>query len=64
MDCYAFGETVAGIKQRICIAHVLSKNPEARQNIRFTSDIEVNRGKMTREFDKVEDAKAWLRSIP
>jgi hypothetical protein len=64
MDCYAFGETVARIKQRICIAHVLSRNPEVRQNILFASDIEVNRGKMTREFDKVEDAKAWLRSIP
>jgi len=63
LDCFSFGESVAGIEKEIHIAHVLSRHSKARENIRFASDVEANRGKMTGEFENIEDATTWLCSI-
>jgi len=63
MDCFEFGKTVAGLRQRVCIAHVLSGDLQTSENIRFASAVEANRGTITRESENVEDAIAWLNSI-
>ena len=62
MDCFSFGESLAKATQYryLRIAHVLPSDAESKQDVRFTSTVEANRGKSTREFETVEEAMEWL----
>ncbi|MBN1847991.1 MAG: hypothetical protein JW932_05345 [Deltaproteobacteria bacterium] len=63
MDVFSLGKLLAKAKQVFHIAHVFPKHSKVRENIRFASNVESNRGKITREFENVKDAIIWLRSI-
>ena len=63
MDCYSFGKMVAQSAQFLNIAHVFPKDPKACENVRFASTVEANRGKKTREFATVEEARKWLLGL-
>ena len=60
IDVFSFAEVVAKTKQILRIAHVFPKHLKARENIRFASSVSANRGKITKEFENVEDAVSWL----
>jgi len=32
----------------------------SRGDVRFTSTVEINRGRSAREFDSIEEARRWL----
>jgi hypothetical protein len=58
--CFSFGKKTAQYSKPFRIAHVLPRDPKSRKDVEFTSTVESNRGKDTREFDTVEQAKNWL----
>jgi len=60
MDCFSFGEMLAGISQQLYIAHVLPTDAKSAKDVTFTSKVERNRGKTTREFSSIEEAEQWL----
>ena len=63
MDVYKFGEFVAEIRQVLHIAHVFSSHSKVRENIEFASNVEANRGKLTGEFDDIDEAVNWLQNF-
>jgi hypothetical protein len=60
MDCFSFGESVASVPQHFRVAHVLPRDAKSAGDVRFTSIVEANRGKITREFGSIEEAEQWL----
>lgn len=60
LSCFLFGESLAKEPQYLCIAHVLPKDPTSAKDIKFTSTVEANRGKSTREFESIAEAERWL----
>lgn len=60
MGCFTFGESLARTSPVVWIAHVLPSEARAREDVRFTSTVESNRGKPTGEFETLEEARAWL----
>lgn len=60
MECFTFGESVVLKAPSVRLAHVLPKNIESREQTRFTSNVEANRGLHTNEFTTIEEARDWL----
>jgi hypothetical protein len=60
MSCFSFGENLAKIPLRIRIAHVLPTDAKSAEDVRFTSSVESNRGKITGEFHNIQEAEQWL----
>ena len=60
IGCFSFGESVSLKSPNIQIAHVLPRDAKSREDIKFTSTVEANRGKSTGEFDTMAEAKKWL----
>jgi len=58
--CFKFGESVSMNSPHVRIAHVMPEDAGIRENIRFTSTVEKNRGKGTGEFETLEEARQWL----
>jgi hypothetical protein len=59
-DCFYFGESVAHIPLGVWIAHVMPIDDKTREDVKFTSIVETNRGVLAKNFETVEDAKKWL----
>jgi hypothetical protein len=59
---FEFGEswTTASMPPRMLIACVLPSDAETRQNVELAINAAFNRGFPVREFDAVEEARAWL----
>ena len=60
IGCFSFGESVSMKSPDVQIAHVLPKDTKSREDVKFTSTVEANRGKSTGEFETIEEAKNWL----
>ena len=60
MDCFSFGEMLARTPQQLHIAHVLPTDSKSAEDVRFTSKVMHNRGKITAEFYSIEEAEQWL----
>jgi hypothetical protein len=58
--CFTFGESVVRSLPGIRLAHVLPKDARSREDVKFTSTVEANRGGLVREFDGIEEARGWL----
>jgi len=63
MESFAIGEAVAKNPFNLRIAHVFPKHARARENVHFASAVEVNRGRVTREFETGEQARNWLQGL-
>lgn len=63
MDLFDFGVSWAEktIGMSLSIAGVLPRDPTTRQQVMFGDTVAFNRGVVTRAFDDIEEAKAWLR---
>ena len=62
IGCFSFGETLAKSLDYLKIAHVLPVDSKARENVQFTSTVAANRGKLTADFEAIEEANCWLLS--
>ncbi|MBN1305197.1 MAG: hypothetical protein JXA13_12245 [Anaerolineales bacterium] len=60
--CFTFGESLSEKPALLKIAHVMPTDKKAREDVRFVSTVEANRGVLTSEFETVEDAREWLLS--
>jgi len=60
MGCFIFGESVAYTLPTVLIAHVLPTDAKSREDVRFTSTVEANRGRSTGEFETIKEARKWL----
>jgi hypothetical protein len=60
LSCFSFGEAMAQESRGLRLAHVLPEEARSREDVRFTSTVEANRGVSSREFDSIDDATAWL----
>jgi hypothetical protein len=60
LDCYSFGESLAKTQPSLRIAHVLPTDARSANDVRFTSNVAANRGKLTGEFNSIEEARQWL----
>jgi len=58
--CFTFGRSVADKPPFVRIAHVMPADAKSREDVRFVSTIEANRGIASREFETIDDAKTWL----
>jgi hypothetical protein len=64
MDSFDIGKAVAiNPTFNLRIAHVLPTHAKARENVHFASTVEANRGRMTGNFDTIEQARNWLLGI-
>ncbi len=61
-NCFSFGESLANFPQYLRLAHVLPRDIKSKQDVKFTSTVEANRGKDTGEFESIEEARKWLLS--
>ncbi|MCK5842003.1 MAG: hypothetical protein KAH31_07540 [Candidatus Sabulitectum sp.] len=59
-ECFTFGKIFAERSPHFWLAHVLPADSETRNDVKFTSTVEANRGKSTGEFATVEEARQWL----
>lgn len=59
-SCFIFAEELS--KKNLClfIAHVLPRDIKSREDVRFASSVESNRGLSTGEFYNIEEARQWL----
>ena len=62
MGFFTFGQNLAQRTKHIKIAHVLPSQQQSKEDVRFTSTVEANRGKTTSEFEAIEEAREWLLS--
>lgn len=62
MGCFEFGKFVAQTVPIVQIAHVLPDDIASQKDVIFTSMVESNRGKITREFGSLKKARHWLIS--
>ena len=60
LSCFSFGELLAKISPLLYIAHVLPTDAKSVKDVIFTSNVEANRGLLTREFSNVDEARHWL----
>ena len=60
MDCFEFGEELAETTPFMQIAHVLPADMKSRKDIRFTANVEANRGKSSKVFETIDEARKWL----
>jgi hypothetical protein len=62
--CFTFGKKMAERTKYnyLKIAHILPSEQRSKEDVIFTSTVEANRGKTTREFETMEEAKEWLLS--
>lgn len=59
-DCFSFGELVAQNMLGSRIAHVLPSENKSALDVKFTSNVEANRGIATKEFEDIDEARKWL----
>ena len=62
VGCFNFGQKLAEQPKYLRIAHVLPHKLQVKEDVKFTSTVEANRGKSTAEFETLEEAKEWLLS--
>ncbi len=64
-ELFDFGVSWAqkGRGASIVLAGVLPLDANTRMQVRFGDNVAANRGLMTRGFDDIDQAKAWLRGI-
>lgn len=63
MDLFDFAESwpdLAG-EPRIMVAGLLPRHADTRRQVMFGDTVATNRGLLTRAFDDIEEARAWLR---
>ncbi|UCE59245.1 MAG: hypothetical protein JSU63_17595 [Phycisphaerales bacterium] len=60
LSCFTFGESVSQTAPNVRLAHVLPTDVKSKNDVKFTSTVEANRGLATGEFDSIEEAKRWL----
>ena len=60
LGCFEFGKSVARSTSIVQIAHVLPHDSDTQKDVKFTSVVEFNRGKITRDFNTVKAAENWL----
>ena len=60
VECFLFGEWVAGSSKCLRIAHVMPTNKKSKEDVEFTATVEENRGVITGIFGTVDKAKKWL----
>ena len=64
MDGFDFAESwpdVAG-GMRVMVAGVLPRDADTRKQVMFGDTVASNRGLLSRAFDSMEEARAWLRT--
>lgn len=64
MDLFDFAESwpdVAG-GMRVMVAGVLPRDADTRKQVMFGDTVASNRGLLSRAFDSMEEARAWLRT--
>jgi hypothetical protein len=64
--CYEFGESLAqaDISPATRIAHVLPTDPKTVEDVKFTTTVASNRGRITGLFNTLDEAKQWLLNSP
>ena len=63
MESFDIGVAVAKTPLNLRVAHVFPAHAKARENVRFASNVEANRGRTTGEFETIERARNWLLSV-
>ena len=66
LDLFEFGSAwpVLAGEYSIRLAGVLPQDPQVRQWLSFGESVGANRGFHTASFENVEQARAWLLSVP
>jgi hypothetical protein len=64
--CFEFGESLArgDILPATRIAHVLPTDPKSIEDVKFTTTVAANRGRITALFETLEQAMQWLLTSP
>lgn len=66
LDLFEFGSTWPALASEysVHLAGVLPQDPQVRQWLSFGDHVATNRGFQTASFENVEQARAWLLSVP
>lgn len=60
VDCFSFGKSLPLLSPGLRIAHVLPIDAKSKEDVRFTSTVEANRGVICREFEDIVEAMKWI----
>jgi len=63
LGCFKFGERLAETSPTVQIAHILPIDNRAKMDVKFTADVEANRGRPNGVFETIEEARRWLQGI-
>jgi hypothetical protein len=60
VDCFSFGQSLAQSSPGVRFALVMPKQAKSKQDVKFTTTVEANRGVQVQTFDTIEEARKWL----